>query len=87
MTLSETFKALADPTRREIIELLKKRSMSAGEIAENFQITLPSLTHHFNTLKQADLISQERSGQQIIYSLNLSVIEELMDGYFKLFRK
>ncbi|MCX6784979.1 MAG: autorepressor SdpR family transcription factor [Candidatus Komeilibacteria bacterium] len=87
MTLSETFKALADPTRREIIELLKKRSRSAGEIAEHFQITLPSLTYHFNTLKQANLISQERAGQQIIYSLNLSVIEELMDSYFKLFKK
>jgi len=87
MTLSETFKALADPTRRKVLELLKKRSMSAGEIAENFSMTLPSLTHHFNLLKQADLISQERQGQQIIYSLNLSVIEELMESYFKLFKK
>lgn len=86
MTLSETFKALADPTRREIIELLKKRSMSAGEIAEHFKITLPSLTYHFNTLKQADLITQERAGQQIIYSLNISVIEELMETYFNLFK-
>lgn len=87
MTLSETFKALADLTRRKVLELLKKRSMSAGEIAENFSMTLPSLTHHFNLLKQADLISQERQGQQIIYSLNLSVIEELMESYFKLFKK
>lgn len=87
MTLNNTFKALADPTRRKILELLKKDSMSAGEIAEHFEITLPSLTHHFNTLKQADLISQERQGQQIIYSLNLSVVEELIENYFKLLKK
>ncbi|MDP2586742.1 MAG: autorepressor SdpR family transcription factor [Candidatus Komeilibacteria bacterium] len=87
MTLSKTFKALADPTRRKILELLKKRQMSAGEIAENFKITLPSLTHHFNILKEADLISQERQGQQIIYSLNLSVLEEMIEGYFKFFKK
>ena len=86
MTLNNTFKALSDPTRRKILELLKKQSMSAGEIAKNFNITLPSLTHHFNTLKQADLISQERQGQQIIYSLNLSVLEELIEGYFKFFK-
>jgi DNA-binding transcriptional ArsR family regulator len=86
MTLNNTFKALSDPTRRKILELLKKRDMSAGEIAEHFNITLPSLTFHFNILKQADLISQERQGQQIIYSLNLSVMEELIEGYFKLFK-
>jgi len=86
MTLNNTFKALADPTRRKILELLKKGSMSAGEIAEHFNITLPSLTHYFNALKQADLISQERQGQQIIYSLNLSVVEELIENYFKLFK-
>ena len=85
--LTIVFKALSDPTRRKILELLKKRSRSAGEIAEYFNITLPSLTHHFNLLKQADLISQERQGQQIIYSLNLSVLEEMIEGYFKLFKK
>jgi DNA-binding transcriptional ArsR family regulator len=87
MTLNNTFKALGDPTRRKILELLKKHSLSAGEIAENFNITLPSLTHHFNVLKEADLISQERAGQQIIYSLNLSVMEELIESYFKFFKK
>ena len=86
MTFNKTFKALADPTRRKILELLKKREMSAGEIAANFDISLPSLTHHFNILKEADLISQERQGQQIIYSINLSVMEELMEEYFKLFK-
>ena len=69
------------------MELLKKKSMSAGEISEHFNIALPSLTHHFNILKNADLISQERQGQQIIYSLNLSVLEELIENYFKIFKK
>ena len=85
MTLNETFKALSDPTRRKILEMLKKEDMSAGAIAEHFNITLPSLTHHFNILKNADLISQQRQGQQIIYSLNLSVLDELIDSYFKIF--
>ena len=87
MTLNSRFKALSDPTRRKILELLKKEEMSAGEIAEHFEITLPTLTHHFNILKQADLISQERKGQQIIYSLNLSVLDELIDKYFNIFKK
>lgn len=86
-SLSLTFKALADPTRRKILELLKKKSLSAGDLAKHFDLSLPSLTFHFNLLKQADLISQERQGQQIIYSLNLSVMEELMEKYFKLFKK
>lgn len=86
-SLSDTFKALSDPTRRKILELLKKKDMSAGQIAEHFNITLPSLTHHFNILKNADLITQERKGQQIIYSLNLSVMEELVEKYFALFKK
>jgi len=61
--------------------------MSAGDISEHFKITLPSLTHHFNILKQADLITSERNGQQIIYSLNLSVMDELIDKYFNIFKK
>ena len=87
MALNNTFKALSDPTRRKILELLKKKEMPAGAIAEHFEITLPTLTHHFNILKEADLISQERKGQQIIYSLNLSVLDELIDKYFNIFKK
>ena len=86
VSYSLTFKAFSDPTRRKILELLKKQEMSAGKIAEHFNIPLPSLTHHFNILKQANLITQERRGQQIIYSLNLSVIEELIENYFKIFK-
>src|ERR1051326_1864557 len=71
------FKALADPTRRHILKLLKKRSMSAGEIGEAFEITLGSLSHHFNVLKAADLVRSERRGEQIVYSLNTSVFEDV----------
>ena len=70
------FKAISDPTRRQILKLLKKRSMAAGEIAESFSITLGSLSHHFNVLKAADLVRCERRGQQIVYSLNTSVFED-----------
>jgi DNA-binding transcriptional ArsR family regulator len=70
------FKAVSDPTRRHILKLLKKRSLTAGEIAESFSITLGSLSHHYNVLKAADLVRCERRGQQIVYSLNTSVFED-----------
>ena len=65
MVMDTVFKALADPTRREILRLLNSGEMTAGQIAEHFPITGPSLSHHFNVLKQADLIAARRSGQQI----------------------
>jgi DNA-binding transcriptional ArsR family regulator len=71
------FKAVADPTRRKILKLLKKRSMTAGEIADAFEITMGSLSHHYNVLKAADLVRSERRGQQIVYSLNTSVFEDV----------
>ena len=87
MTLSKTMQALSDPTRRKILEMLKKKDMAAGEIGRNFNITLPSLSHHLNTLKQADLVISERRGQEIIYSLNLSVFEEVAETLVKFFKK
>ncbi len=86
MVLNETLNALSDPTRRKILDLLKKKDLSAGEIAHNFNITLPSISHHLNILRRADLITSQRDGQQIIYSLNLSVFEEvakILINYFK----
>ena len=77
MPLNNVFKALADPTRRKILELLKSKDMSVGEIAVTFDITLPSLSHHLSVLKQADLVTARRQGQEQIYSLNLSVFEEI----------
>lgn len=80
------FKAISDPTRRQILRLLKKRSMTAGEIADAFSITMASLSHHYNVLKSADLIRSERRGQQIVYSLNATVIEEAAAMLADLFR-
>lgn len=81
------FKALADPTRRKILELLSKKDMSAGEIADYFQISKPSISHHLGILKNADLINDERMGQNIIYSLNTSVFEDVMVWFFQVTRK
>jgi ArsR family transcriptional regulator len=85
--LTKTLQSLSDPSRRKILELLKKKDMSAGEIGKNFDITLPSLSHHLNKLKQADLVTSQRHGQEIIYSLNLSVFEEVSKMLVKFFRK
>jgi DNA-binding transcriptional ArsR family regulator len=72
------FKALADPTRRAILKRLQAGSETAGEIAEDFSISKPSLSHHFNILKAADLVRTERRGQHIVYSLNATVLQEAM---------
>ena len=79
----EAFKALADPTRRHILELLRTKDLTAGEIAEHFDMTKPSLSHHLNTLKTAGLVDAERDGQNIIYSLNTSVLQGLMSWFYR----
>ncbi len=76
--MNDVWNALADPTRRQILTLLKKRDMNAGEIAEHFNMTKPSISHHLNSLKQADLVSGKKVGQNVIYSLNISVFEEIL---------
>lgn len=78
----EAFKALGDPTRRHILELLRTKDLTAGEIAEHFDMTKPSLSHHLNTLKTAGLVEAERDGQNIIYSLNTSVLQDLMSWFY-----
>lgn len=75
---NKAFKALADATRREILGLLRRGEMTAGDLAERFDLTKPSMSHHFAVLKDADLISSRRDGQQIWYSLNTTVIQDLM---------
>jgi ArsR family transcriptional regulator, repressor of sdpIR and other operons len=80
------FKALADPTRRRILTLLKKRSLTAGEIARAFSISLGSLSYHYNALKAADLVRTERSGREIVYSINTSVFEDAAVMLADLFR-
>ena len=78
MSSNEAFKALADPTRREILALLRRGEMTAGALAERFDMTKPSMSHHFTVLKEADLITSRREGQQIWYGLNTTVVEDLM---------
>lgn len=78
MAFADTFKALSDPTRREILNLLKKRPMFAGEIVEQFQMTGATISHHLTILKQAGLIDEEKQGKYIQYSLNTSVIDDMI---------
>ncbi len=76
--MSDVFKAIADPTRREILNLLDDRSLNAGEIADHFNIAKSSISHHLSILKNADLITSEREGQNIYYELNTTVLQELL---------
>ena len=74
--MNEVFRALSDPTRREIVRLLKRGDMTAGELAERFPLAKSTLSGHFNVLRQARLVVSERRGTTIVYSLNLSALEE-----------
>ena len=78
MGLQQTLKALADPTRREILNLLKSGKKSAGEISDRFDITAAAISRHLSVLKEADLIEDTRDGKYIFYELNTSVLEEIM---------
>ena len=85
--MGDVWSALADPTRRKILELLSGGDMTAGEIADNFEMAKPSGSHHLNILKNADLIYGEKSGQNIIYSINTTVFQDVMCALSKLFNK
>jgi len=85
MALNDVFKALADPTRREILRLLRGGERTAGELAKQFDMTKPSMSHHFAILKQAELVTTRREGQQIIYGLNTTVMEDLASLMWDLF--
>lgn len=76
--MNTAFKALNDPIRREILEMLKKGDLTAGEIADRFDISKPSISHHLDLLKQADLVHSVRDGQYIYYSLNTTVVDEIL---------
>jgi len=83
------FKALNDPTRRQILELLQEKDLTAGEIAEQFKISFPSISHHLDLLKQAKLVTSEKDGQYVYYSLNTTVVDEIMKWFlqFKIKKK
>lgn len=76
--LNEVFKAIADPTRREILRLLRHEEMSAGEVAGHFDMSKPTMSHHFAVLKGAGLITSRREGQTIWYSLDTTVLEDVL---------
>ena len=78
MALQQTLKALSDPVRREILDLLKARRLSAGEICDHFDITAAAISRHLSVLKEADLIRDDRQGKFIYYELNASVLEEIL---------
>jgi ArsR family transcriptional regulator, arsenate/arsenite/antimonite-responsive transcriptional repressor len=77
-TSNKAFRALADPTRREILKLLREGERTAGDLAERFDMTKPSMSHHFAVLKDADLLTSRRDGQQIWYGLNTTVVQDLL---------
>jgi ArsR family transcriptional regulator len=82
--MNETFKALSDPARRKILRLLQKGDLTAGEIAEQFAMSKPSISHHLRALKQASLVQDERRGQFIVYSLNTTVVQEVLHWFIDL---
>jgi len=84
MALSEVLRALSDPSRREILRLLRRRDLSAGEIAERFPLAKSTLSGHFNVLKSAGLVVAERNGTSIVYSLNESMLEESLGALLEL---
>ena len=83
--MNEVFKALSDPTRREILRSLRQRDHTAGELADLFPISKSTLSGHFNVLKAADLIAQDKRGTTVTYRLNASVFEEVVAHLFDLF--
>jgi ArsR family transcriptional regulator len=77
------FKALNDPTRRQILELLQEKDLTAGEIAEQFSISWPSVSHHLDLLKQAKLVIAKKDGQYVYYSLNTTVVDEIVKWFLQ----
>lgn len=85
--MGKVFKALSDETRREILKLLNKQDLSAGEISNHFNMSKPSISKHLDILRDAELISSEKKGQFVIYSINTSVIQEVLGNFLDIFQK
>jgi len=83
--MSSVFKALSDPTRRRVLELLRQKSLSAGELADHFEFSKPTMSAHFTVLKEAGLVEAEKHGKQVIYRLKMSVLEDALFGFAKTF--
>ena len=84
--MNKVFKALADPTRRRVLELLRQRPMTAGELSDQNGFAKPTMSAHFAVLKEADLVEAHKDGKQVIYQLKLSVLEDALLGFASLFR-
>lgn len=85
--MGNVFKAISDPTRREILKLLNDKDLRAGEIAEHFDISKPALTKHLNILREAELVSSEKQGNFVIYSINVTVLQQALSGFMAIFGK
>ncbi len=83
--MSKVFKALADPTRRRVLQLLRQRPMTAGELSEHFEVSKPTMSAHFAVLREADLVEADKQGTTITYRLKLSVLEDALLGFSQAF--
>jgi DNA-binding transcriptional ArsR family regulator len=83
--MSLVFKALSDPTRRRVLQLLRKGPLSAGDLSDHFDVSKPTMSAHFAVLKEADLVHAEKAGKSVIYHLKLSVLEEALLGFIDSF--
>lgn len=83
--MSQVFKALSDPTRRRVLQLLRQGPMSAGELCDHFAFSKPTMSAHFAVLKEADLVHAEKTGKSVLYHLKLSVLEEALLGFVNSF--
>jgi DNA-binding transcriptional ArsR family regulator len=83
--MNKVFKALSDPTRRRVLQLLRERPMTAGEIADHFAVSKPTMSAHFAVLQEADLVEAEKTGRVIVYRLKLSVLEDALLGFAQTF--
>jgi len=84
--MNKVFKALADPTRRRVLELLRKGPMNAGELSDHFGFAKPTMSAHFAVLKEANLVEAHKDGKQVIYQLKLSVLEDALFGFARIFK-
>jgi DNA-binding transcriptional ArsR family regulator len=83
--MSQVFRALSDPTRRRVLQLLRKGPMSAGELSSQFNVSKPTMSAHFAVLKEADLVHAEKAGKSVIYHLKLTVLEDALLGFVQSF--
>jgi DNA-binding transcriptional ArsR family regulator len=84
--VNAVFKALSDPTRRRVLQLLRAGPMTAGELSDHFQVSRPTMSAHFAVLREADLVESEKSGKTVVYRLKLSVLEDALLGFAHTFR-